>query len=345
MKPRDRFYHFVVVFGLCLAFLFFHRTKYDTVDISHALEKAKDALKDNQEIVVFSSKNPFNFYDIINNLDDISAQSVYGVLTFPDQEKDAYPVVVGVAGSLGWGEHHYGYMDRYLNEGIAVFSLHSFKSRGVVSTVGKQVSVTIPMVCHDAYMALDALADRDDIIGDRIAITGWSLGGGVSLFTAWKTIKDILSPDRQFAALLPFYPPCVAEPDLLEITDAPLHILIGEIDNWVPAEPCVDMVNSLKMDGFDADITVYPGSHHSFDRDSDPVKVPHSYNLLDCRLTLSSSGVVRTKDYGFPMSNATLQKIGLYLCAERGATMGGNPKARDLSKSFSLQFMTEHLIK
>ena len=131
----------------------------------------------------------------------------------------------------------------------------------------------------------------------------------------------------------------------MEITDAPLHILIGELDNWVPADPCVDMVNSLKMDGFDAGITVYADSHHSFDTDTDPVQIPHSYNLLDCRLTLSPSGVVKTKDYGFPLSNATLQKIGLYFCAERGATVGGNPEAKEAAKTFSLDFMREHLLR
>ena len=34
---------------------------YETLDITHALEKARTELKENQEIVVFDSKNPFNF--------------------------------------------------------------------------------------------------------------------------------------------------------------------------------------------------------------------------------------------------------------------------------------------
>ena len=143
---------------------------------------------------------------------------------------------------------------------------------------------------------------------------------------------------------MPFYPPCIAEPDNMAITDSPLHILIGEIDNWVPASPCFDMISSLKMDGYNADITIYKDSHHSFDRLIDPVVVPNSYNLLDCRLSLSENGVVRTKKYGFPLSNATLQKIGLFFCAERGATMGGNTLAREKSKLFALNFMKQHLI-
>ena len=321
-----------------------YETKYDEVDIDPAIKAAVLSLKPNQEIIIFDSKNPFNFYDIINNLDKVSNQEVYGVLTYPDEKKDEYPAIIGVAGSLGWAEHHYGYMERYLDMGIATFTLHSFKSRGVTSTVGEQVSVTIPMVVHDAYMALSSLSAKTDININKVAITGWSLGGGVSLFAAWKPIKDTVSPDFQFAAHLPFYPPCIVEPNELEFTDSPIHILIGEVDDWVPAEPCVEMIEALKLDNYNADITVYPNSHHSFDRNMEVKTADHAYSLTDCRLTLTPSGVVKTKDYGFPLSNATLQKIGLYFCAERGSSLGGNKSAREASTVFAKEFMEKHLL-
>ena len=47
---------------------------YTTLDIAHAIDKAKATLKDNQEIVVFDSKNPFNFYDVFHRVDEISNQ-------------------------------------------------------------------------------------------------------------------------------------------------------------------------------------------------------------------------------------------------------------------------------
>ena len=69
-----------------------------------------------------------------------------------------------------------------------------------------------------------------------------------------------------------------------------------------------------------------------------------AYSLTDCRLTLSNSGVVKTKDYGFPLSNSTLQKIGLYFCADRGSSFGGNEEAREASTIFSKEFMMKHLL-
>ena len=344
MKLKQKFYNVLILFSLFLLFLFLHKTKYDTVDISESLKIAISNLKDNQQIVVFDSKNPFNFYDILNNLDNVSNQEVFGVLTYPSIKRDKYPLIMGVAGSLGWSDHHYGYLNRYLDAGIATLALHSFESRGVASTVGEQVSATIPMIVHDAYMALAALSSKDDIDITKVGITGWSLGGGVSLFTAWKPIQEKISPEFQFAAHLPFYPPCIAEPKELEFTGAPIHILIGELDNWVPAAPCVEMIESLKLEDYNANITVYPNSHHSFDRAMDVKTIDHAYSLTDCRLTLSNTGVVRTKDYNFPLSNSTLQKIGLYFCADRGPSLGGNKKARDLSRVFSLKFMEEHLL-
>ena len=345
MKLKQKLYNFIVLLGLFLSFLFLHKTKYDQVDITEALKIAASEIKENQQIIVFESKNPFNFHDILNNLDNVSIQEVYGVLTYPIEKKEKYPVVMGVAGSLGWSEHHYGYMERYREMGIATFTLHSFKSRGIESTVGEQVSVTIPSIVHDAYMALAALSSKGDIDINKVGITGWSLGGGVSLFSAWKPIKEIISPDFQFAAHLPFYPPCIVEPSKLEFTGSPIHILIGELDNWVPAEPCEEMMGSLKLDGYDAGITVYPNSHHSFDRNMEVKTSQNAYSLIDCRLTLSTSGVVKTKEYGFPLSNATLQKIGLYFCADKGSSFGGNEDARQASMLFAKDFMSKHLIK
>ena len=135
---------------------------YDTLNISVALEKARATLKEDQKIVIFDSKNPFNFYDIFHRIDEISDQKVFGILTKPDNNGIS-PVIIGVAGSAGWGEHHYGYLERYLKMGFAVFSLHSFKSRGVESTVGEQLTVTIPMMIYDVFRALNKLSGDKNI--------------------------------------------------------------------------------------------------------------------------------------------------------------------------------------
>jgi dienelactone hydrolase len=335
----------IIIIVLIVLFIGYSMTvtpSYKSLDITHAIDKTKATLKDNQEIVVFDSKNPFNFYDVFHRIDAISDQKVFGILTKPD-EIGVFPVIIGVAGSVGWGKHHYGYLERYLDMGFAVFSLHSFKSRAVESTVGKQLSVTVPMVIYDAFMALNKLSDNNNIDTERAGITGWSLGGGVALFTAWSPIQEAISPNLKFAAHLPFYPPCMVIPDELIFTNAPVHILAGEIDDWVPAAACEELVEAANISGYDIGITVYPGSSHSFDRSMDVVLDNNAYSFTDCRMKLSNDGVVSLLN-GFPLSSPSLQKIGLVFCADKGAHWGGNKYARENSSEFAKEFMKLHLM-
>ena len=334
----------IVIFFILLfaGYLISITPSYDALDISEALDEARATLKNNQEILVFDSKNPFNFYDVFNRIDQIADQKVFGIMTKPDNS-GIFPVVIGVAGSAGWGEHHYGYLERYLEMGFAVFSLHSFKSRGITSTVGEQLTVTIPMMIYDAFMALNKLSEDKNIDVNRAGLTGWSLGGGVTLFAAWSPVQEAISPSLKFAAHLPFYPPCMIIPDELRFTDAPIHILAGELDDWVPAAACEELVGLADNYGHYIGITVYPGASHSFDRTMDVVLDDDAYSFTDCRLTMDADGVIKTL-YGLPLSSPALQKIGLFFCADKGAHWGGNKYARENSMEFAKEFMKLNLM-
>jgi cephalosporin-C deacetylase-like acetyl esterase len=150
----------------------------------------------NQELVHFKSANPFSLSDIINDLENQEKQNVFGKLTIPVDSinpKKKYPLIIGVAGSMGWRKHHLDYIKMYQEEGYATFELNSFKSRGISSTVGSQNQVTVAAIILDSYRALEKLAEHSNIDKDKVAITGWSLGGGVALFSGWTPLKKIIS--------------------------------------------------------------------------------------------------------------------------------------------------------
>ena len=338
---KNILYIIVVIILLYIGYSIFVSPNYRTIDIADHIVKVKSELKNNQELIIFDSKNPFNFYDIFNRLDKISDQRVYGILTQPDRI-NIHPVIIGVAGSDGWGGHHYAYLDRYLKEGFAVLSLHSFKSRGVESTVGEQLSVTIPMMIMDSFMALKKLSEIKTIDIHRAGIIGWSLGGGVTLFSAWKPIQEAISPNIKFSAHLPFYPPCMIIPDDLTFTGAPIHILAGELDDWVPALACEELVELSKKSGHEIGLTIYPEASHSFDRTMDVVIDDNAYSFTDCRMKMSNEGIVSLLN-GFPLSSPILQKIGLAFCASKGAHWGGDEYARENSSIYALEFMKKHL--
>ena len=298
------------------------------------------------EKIEFKSSSPFSFVDIISNLNNQKEQLVFGELIIPEKlSSDKFPLIIGVAGSLGWKEHHLEQLEMYREMGIATFELKSFESRDITSTVGTQIDVTTAMLILDSYRALDILSKHQSIDRDNIAITGWSLGGGTTLFSAWEPIINAINPDNRFAAHLSYYPPCIAQPENLIFSDVPIHILIGELDNWTPSQSCVDFVKSVQKEGYDIDITVYENSHHSFDSQLPITKVDRGYSLTECSFKIRDDGAVLMNFLNIPMTSPILQKIGLSLCANRGTTFGGNIQARDNAHKFAKSFMQNHLLE
>ena len=300
------------------------------------------------EKIIFTSANPFSFKDIITDLDNQESEEVFGNLTFPENasEKDStiYPLIIGVAGSLGWAKHHYDYLKMYREMGIATFELNSFKSRGISSTVGSQVSVTTAMMILDSYRAFEILSKHPQINADKVAITGWSLGGAVTLFSSWIPLKNAINKELKFAAHLAFYPPCFVSPEILDFTDSPIYILIGEVDNWTPAAACEELVPEMQKEGFDIGLTVYKNSHHSFDREGQIEFIESGYSFTDCRLKMRGDGAILMNFLSIPMTTPFLQKIGLAFCTERGVRYGGNPETKEKAFQFAREFMNRNLL-
>jgi len=299
------------------------------------------------ELIYFESANPFSLSDIINDLESQEKQTVFGKLTIPVDSLNPnkkYPLIIGVAGSLGWRKHHLDYMKIYQKEGFATFELNSFKSRGISSTVGSQDQVTVAAIILDSYRALEKLAKISNIDKDNVAITGWSLGGGVALFSAWIPLKNIISKELSFAAHLSFYPPCFFNMENLSFTKSPMHILVGRDDNWTPAAPCESLVKKLSFKS-NIGITVYPDSHHGFDSEDPVIRNEKGFSFKNCLFDLDEKGDVLMNYLGLPMSNPILQKIGFLFCVERGVNIGGNSEARQKSLTFAKNFMKLSLMR
>ena len=299
------------------------------------------------EKIVFKSANPFALSDIITDLENQQEQEVFGKLTFPSDSfdiKKKYPLVIGVAGSLGWRKHHYEYMNMFQEMGFATFELNSFQSRNITSTVGSQIEVTAATMILDAYRAFEKLAKHPHIDKYKVSITGWSLGGAVTLFSAWKPVKKAITSDLKFASHLAFYPPCFFDPENTEFTDSPIHILIGELDNWTPAEPCRNFVNKISNKS-NIDLTIYANSHHSFDSEEPLTFNEKGYSFKNCLFKLSKEGDVLMNYLHLPMSSPIKQKVGFLFCVERGVNLGGNPESRKKAFQFSKYFMKKTLME
>jgi dienelactone hydrolase len=83
---------------------------------------------------------------------------------------------------------------------------------------------------------------------------------------------DLLAKERRagFAAAVALYPGCVASRRTWTSAGvyrpvAPLLILIGDKDDWTPAEPCRKLTEAARQAGYPVTIKIYPGAYHSFD--------------------------------------------------------------------------------
>lgn len=121
----------------------------------------------------------------------------------------------------------------------------------------------------DAYGALAYLQGQPFVARERIAMMGWSNGGGTVLFALGGkvTAKPAGFAGPDFKAAVAFYPGSCDEQRLG--TDwtpgVPLLVLIGDKDVWTPAEPCRRVVERAQARGAAIAFQLYPGAYHDFD--------------------------------------------------------------------------------
>jgi dienelactone hydrolase len=94
---------------------------------------------------------------------------------------------------------------------------------------------------------------------------------------------------------------------------APVLILIGDKDDWTPADPCRKLAEAAREVGYPMTIKIYPEAYHSFDS-------PYPLRYVAARVNANSPN-------------------------GRGAMTGGNPDAWADSIREVAAFFGRHLMK
>jgi dienelactone hydrolase len=207
-----------------------------------------------------------------------------------------FPAVVIVHDCSGLGPRSSGAPARWAREllaqGYVVLVPDSFTTRGfpdgvctVTSTRG--IDVSPERRAHDAYAALAHLRRRPYVDGSRVGLMGGSHGGSTTLAAMTAPSSDREPPARdsaRFVAAVALYPRCTTRAGALRGDAsgvyrplAPVLILIGEKDDWTPAEPCRQLTETAQRAGYPVTIKIYPGAHHSFDSHN-PVRYVEARN-------------------------------------------------------------------
>jgi dienelactone hydrolase len=112
--------------------------------------------------------------------------------------------------------------------------------------------------------------------GDRIALVGWSAGGGTVLRTIPRQSRGRPPslPQGDFRAAVAFYPAlCSDQREPASWTsDIPLLVLIGAAGVHTSAAPCQSFIAGAVARGSPIEMQIYPGAYHAFDAPNQPVR-------------------------------------------------------------------------
>jgi dienelactone hydrolase len=221
-----------------------------------------------------------------------------------------FPAIVILHDCSGLGPKSSGSPMRWaqdlLQQGYAVMVPDSFTPRGLPDGVctlpASQSNVANGTVrARDAYGALKALRELPYIDGKRIGIMGGSHGGmttlAVMVAAPGETNNPLAEAKRNgFTAAVALYPNCgiwygewrtvrqnkefgpmVSHSGIYKPI-GPILILIGEKDDWTPAEDCRKMVDVSRKEGLPMSLVTYPDAYHSFDNNAPVVFNPNRTN-------------------------------------------------------------------
>lgn len=161
--------------------------------------------------------------------------------------------------------------------GYAVLMPDSFGSRGlrdVCQTRYSDRTLNVNDRVQDARAALVWLAAQPGVDAQRIGVMGWSNGGTTTLNLLVQQHTHPQEGEPALVGTAVFYPGCGPLLKHQAVAGSvPLLMQLGALDDWTPAQPCVDWAATLKARaGSDVTVHVYEGSYHGFDG-SAPVRL------------------------------------------------------------------------
>jgi len=170
-----------------------------------------------------------------------------------------FPAIVLLHGCGGPGAHHQAWAEKLASWGYVALVADSFGSRGKSGVCQNPMAVPPPARVADVAGAARFLATQLYVARDRLAVIGFSHGG-------WTALKGAQA-SGDWAALgirsvVAYYPYCTAPAD--RRIALPFLILIGDKDDWTPADRCRALMQDLEKPAL-VEVVYYPDATHAFD--------------------------------------------------------------------------------
>ena len=170
-----------------------------------------------------------------------------------------FPAVIVLHDCSGVSRKDQDWAKRLVSWGYVAIQPDSFGSRKLGSLCADVNRVDAQQRVQDVISTAGYLATLPYVQKDRIAVLGFSHGG-------WTIMKGVQENARWSSygikGAVAYYPYCTAPQD--NDVAIPLRILIGEKDDWTPAQRCRDVISGAKKPSL-IEATFYPDTYHSFD--------------------------------------------------------------------------------
>lgn len=300
-------------------------------------------------VVGFPSFNARTGKDFANGGATAVKQTTGGVMVLPPgaSATNRVPAMVILHGSGGdWTGRSVNLAMLLAENGIAGLAVDTFTARNLRSTddyIERLDKAPIYTQMADALSALLALQDHPYVDASKIGVTGFSLGGGSTMYMMFEpVIENVLGKDGpRFSAYAMFYGGCSANFDDFRVEGSPLLIMMGEKDESMSVDRCNWLKEKLEGLGVSVDMVVYQGAGHGWDNPYPQAFKPGAWVTKDCIMQWTESGENIEQSTGYSMDSPLTAILALNKCGGRdGYTMGFNRNAYERSRSDLLAFLS-----
>jgi dienelactone hydrolase len=186
-----------------------------------------------------------------------------GTLFRPAAGRGPGPAVAIFHGCGGVGVNVTRMAQRFAGRGIAGLLVDSFGARGIANACTRNWPTVAQARdrTRDIDSAVAWLKAQPFVAADRVAVMGYSYGGGVVLLRALRADKPM-----EVRAVLAVYPDCaLLDGEASLAVSQPLLMAMAELDDWTPVRQCQAMLARASRGQTLVETQIYRGAHHSFD--------------------------------------------------------------------------------
>lgn len=186
---------------------------------------------------------------------------------FRPAEGDRKPAVLLLMEAFGLTSHIQEVAALIANEGYVVLTPdlyyrelpnNKFGYDEVEQAMAMMYRLDIKSIEEDIGAALAYVKSRPDVYPDRVGVTGFCLGGGLTFLTACKLSDEI-------AAAAPFYGMVLDQwIDAVTNITVPVYLFFGGTDPFIPKERVRQIESRFKELGKEYTLKVYPDAEHGF---------------------------------------------------------------------------------